>query len=256
MVAAFIGWSALSSLGLQHLPAPLAITVAFIVPMLGTALINVMIFQFAYKPMLRRSLLGILITALGMSLLLENFALLVYGPGIEAYPTLVSRSGVRSGPVHVSYLQLLLLIISLMLMVALQLFTHRTSLGLAMRALAVDHDTARLMGINVDKVILIAFVLSAFFAAAAGTMLGMYYVQIQFTLGFLLGLKAFTAAVIGGIGNVPGAMVGGIIIGLLEAYTTGYLSGRWQDAIVFAILIVMLIIKPTGLFGERVAQRM
>jgi len=256
MLGAFIGWTILVNFGLERLPMPLALAIAFVVPMVGASVTNIAIFQFAYKPMLRRSLLGILITALGMSILLENLALLIYGPSIQAYPTLVPRTGFQLGPVQVSFLQVLLLVISILLMAGLHFFIRRTSIGTAMRALAVDHDAARLMGINVDRVILIAFVLSASFAGAAGTMLGIYYVQVQFTLGFLLGLKAFTAAVIGGVGNVPGAMVGGFIIGLLEAYTTGYLSGRWQDVIVFGILIGVLIVKPTGLFGERVAQRM
>jgi len=108
----------------------------------------------------------------------------------------------------------------------------------------------------VDAVIRIAFVLGAMLAAASGVMLGIYYVQIHFTMGFLLGLRAFTAAVLGGIGNIPGAMVGGLLIGLLEAYTTGYLSGTWEDVVVFGVLITVLIVKPTGLFGERVAERM
>jgi branched-chain amino acid transport system permease protein len=125
-----------------------------------------------------------------------------------------------------------------------------------MRALAVDHDAARLMGINVNQVIRVAFVIGAVLAAAAGVMLGLYYVQIQFSMGFLLGLRAFTAAVIGGIGNIPGAMLGGMIIGLLQAYTTGYISGKWEDVIVFGVLILVLVIKPTGILGERVADRM
>src|SRR6266566_4774496 len=192
MVGAFLGWTLLVSFGLEHLPIYLALVVAFVVPMLGTAVVNLGILQFAYKPLLKRSLLAILITALGM----------------------------------------------------------------AMRALAVDHDAARLMGINVDQVIRLAFVLGAMLAAASGVMLGIYYVQIQFTMGFLLGLRAFTAAVLGGIGNIPGAMAGGMLIGLLEAYTTGYLSGKWEDVLVFGVLITVLIVKPTGLFGERVAERM
>src|SRR5438477_192157 len=150
----------------------------------------------------------------------------------------------------------LLVVISLLLMGGLVAFVQSTTLGTAMRALAVDHDAARLMGINVDQVIRLAFVLGAMLAAASGVMLGIYYVQIQFTMGFLLGLRAFTAAVLGGIGNIPGAMAGGMLIGLLEAYTTGYLSGKWEDVLVFGVLITVLVVKPTGLFGERVAERM
>src|SRR5216683_384500 len=257
MVGAFLGWTLLVSLGFQHLPIYLAIVAAFVIPMLGTAVINLGILQFAYKPLLRRSMLAILITALGMSLLLQNTVLLIYGPSIDAYPpNLLPTTGFYVGPVHVTYVQTALVAVSLLLMGGLVLFVQGTTIGTAMRALAQDHDAARLMGINVDAIIRVAFVLGAMLAAASGVMLGIYYIQIQFTFGFLLGLRAFTAAVLGGIGNIPGAMAGGFLIGLLEAYTTGYVSGKWEDVIVFAVLIGVLVVKPTGLFGERVAERM
>jgi branched-chain amino acid transport system permease protein len=257
MVGAFLGWTLLVSFGFEHLPIYLAIVVAFIVPMLGTAAVNLAILQFAYKPLLKRSLLAILITALGMSLLLQNSAELIWGPSIQAYPpSLLPSTGFFLGEVHVTYVQLALVLASLLLMGGLVAYVQGTTVGTAMRALAVDHDAARLMGINVDAIIRLAFVLGALLAAASGVMLGIYYVQIQFTMGFLLGLRAFTAAVLGGIGNIPGAMVGGMLIGLLESYTTGYLSGKWEDVIVFGVLITVLVVKPTGLFGERVAERM
>jgi len=257
MVGAFLGWTLLVSLGFQHLPLYVALIAAFVIPMLGTAAVNLGILQFAYRPLLRRSLLAILITALGMSLFLQNLAELIWGPAINAYPpSLLPASGFFVGPVHVTYVQIALVLVSLLLMGGLLLFVQRTTVGTAMRALAVDHDAARLMGINVDAIIRLAFVLGAVLAAASGVMLGVYYVQIQFTMGFLLGLRAFTAAVLGGIGNIPGAMAGGMLIGLLEAYTTGYLSGKWEDVIVFGVLITVLVVKPTGLFGERVAERM
>lgn len=257
MVGSFLGWTLLVSFGLEHLPLYLALIIAFVVPMIGTAVVNLGILQFAYKPLLKRSLLAILITALGMSLLLQNTAELIWGPRIEAYPpSLLPSTGMFLGPVHVTYVQIALVFVSFLLMGGMLLFIQGTTVGTAMRALAVDHDAARLMGINVDGIIRLAFVLGAMLAAASGVMLGLYYVQIQFTLGFLLGLRAFTAAVIGGIGNIPGAMAGGLLIGLLESYTTGYLSGKWKDVIVFGVLITVLIVKPTGLFGERVAERM
>ena len=257
MIGAFLGWTILVALGFQHLPIYIALIAAFVIPMIGTAVVNLGILQFAYKPLLRKSLLAILITALGMSLLLQNAALRIWGAAIEAYPTnLLPLTGFSIGPVHVSYVQVALVLASLLLMGGLLAFVQGTTLGTAMRALAVDHDAARLMGINVDSVIRIAFVLGAMLAAASGVMLGIYYVQIHFTMGFLLGLRAFTAAVLGGIGNIPGAMAGGFMIGLLEAYTTGYLSGTWEDVVVFGVLITVLIVKPTGIFGERVAERM
>src|SRR5207247_2540736 len=255
MVGAFIGWTLLVSLGLEHLPIYLALVVAFVVPMIGTAVVNLGILQFAYKPLLRRSLLAILSASLVMSLLLQNAADLICGAAIEAYPpNLLPLSGFFVGPVHVTYVQIALVTASLLLMGGLVAFVQGTTMGTAMRALAVDHDAARLMGIDVDAVIRIAFVLGAMLAAASGVMLGIYYVQIHFTMGFLLGLRAFTAAVLGGIGNIPGAMVGGLLIGLLEAYTTGYLSGTWEYVVVFGVLITVLIVKPTGLFGERVSE--
>jgi branched-chain amino acid transport system permease protein len=256
MVGAFIGWTALVSLGLQRLPVILAIALAALVSMAVTSVINVGILRFAYKPLLNRSLLAILITALGMSIFLQNAALLVFGAGVQAYPHLVTSSGVFIGGVRISFAQTIFFTISLLLMAGLYVFARFTTLGTAMRALAVDHDAARLMGINVDRVIAIAFILAAILAAAAGVMIGLYYTQINFFLGFLLGLRAFTSAVLGGIGNIPGAMAGGLLIGLLESYCAGYLSGRWQDVFVFGVLIAVLIIKPTGLFGERVAERM
>jgi branched-chain amino acid transport system permease protein len=256
MVGAFIGWTALVSLGLQRLPVILAIALAALISMGVTSIINVGILRFAYKPLLNRSLLAILITALGMSIFLQNAALLVFGAGVQAYPHLVTSSGVFIGGVRISFAQTIFFSISLLLMAGLYVFARFTTLGTAMRALAVDHDAARLMGINVDRVIAIAFILAAILAAAAGVMIGLYYTQISFFLGFLLGLRAFTSAVLGGIGNIPGAMAGGLLIGLLESYCAGYLSGRWQDVFVFGVLIAVLIVKPTGLFGERVAERM
>ena len=257
MVGAFLGWTLLVSLGFEHLPIYLAIIAAFVIPMLGTAVVNLGILQFAYRPLLKRSLLAILITALGMSLVLQNGSERIWGAAIQAYPpSLLPSTGFYIGPVHVTYVQVGLVLVSLFLMGALWTFVQTTTIGTAMRALAVDHDAARLMGIDVDQVIRIAFILGAMLAAASGVMLGLYYVQIQFTMGFLLGLRAFTAAVLGGIGNIPGAMAGGLLIGLLEAYTTGYLSGTWEDVVVFGVLITVLVIKPTGLFGERVAERM
>ncbi len=217
MIGAFLGWTLLVGYGVQFLPLFPALVIAFVVPMLGTAVVNLAILEVAY---------------------------------------LLPSTGMFLGPVHVTYVQIALVTVSLLLMGGLVAFVQGTTLGTAMRALAVDHDAARLMGINVNQVIRLAFVLGAMLAAASGVMLGLYYVQIQFTLGFLLGLRAFTAAVLGGIGNIPGAMAGGLLIGLLESYTTGYISGKWEDVIVFGVLITVLIIKPTGLFGERVAVRM
>lgn len=256
-LGAFLGWTLLVTYGLQQLPLPLALVIAFVIPMLGTAAVNLVILEIAYKPLFNKSLLAILISALACSLILSNGIEWIFGPRIEAYPpSLLPAEGMFLGTVHVTFVQIALVFVSLLLMGGLVAFVQGTTLGTAMRALAVDHDAARLMGINVNQVIRLAFVLGALLAAASGVMLGLYYVQIQFSNGFLLGLRAFTAAVLGGIGNIPGAMAGGMLIGLVESYTTGYLSGKWGDVIVFGVLITVLVIRPVGLFGERVAERM
>jgi len=256
MVGAYLGWTLLVALGAQHLPLLLALVVVFVVPMLGTALLNVGILQFAYRPLFRKSLLAILITALGMSLLLENGVEAIWGAQINAYPpSMLPSSGVSVGGVHVSFVQIILFLVSLALMGGLLAFVQRTTLGTAMRALAQDHDAARLMGINVDQVIRIAFVVGAMLAAASGVMLGLYYVQITFTMGFLLGLRAFTAAVLGGIGNIQGAALGGLLIGLIRTFNDGYGSAQWSDVIVFAILVLVLTFRPTGLLGMQVPNK-
>src|ERR671937_168773 len=226
VVGMFLGWTLLTQLSVRFLPLPLAILLVF------------------------------LITALGASLVLSNTIRWIYGPAIEAYPDIVPLTGFSLGPAHVSYMQVTLFGASVLLMLALFAFVQGTPVGTAMRALAVDHDAARLMGVNVDAIIRLAFVLGGILAGASGVMLGIYYAQIHFSNGFLLGLRAFTAAVIGGIGNIPGAMAGGMLIGLLEAYTAGYISSKWQDVVVFGVLIAVLVVRPMGLFGERVAERM
>jgi branched-chain amino acid transport system permease protein len=153
--------------------------------------------------------------------------------------------------------QVLILPVTVGLMVALYVFVQNTMMGKAMRAIAIDQDTARLMGINVDSVISLTFFVGSALGAAAGVMAGAYFTSIDFNMGFIIGLKAFTAAVLGGIGNIPGAMLGGYVIGLLETFAvgSGYVSGRWRDVFVFAILILVLTLRPTGILGEQVVEK-
>lgn len=256
MVGAFLGWTVLSVLAAGHLPWGIALFLAALLSMAITGGLGVFVERFAYQPLLSAPPLSILITALGVSLALENGILLLFGPGFKTYPHLISMSGFSIGGAQISHIQIGIIILSFLLMAALYLFVHHTFIGTAMRALAVDRDAARLMGINVERVIQITFFLGSALAAAAGVMEGLYYTQISFFMGFVVGLRAFTAAVLGGIGNIPGAMVGGLIIGLLESFSAGYISSRWTDVIVFLVLIGTLVIKPTGIFGERVVERM
>ncbi|MGH7120767.1 MAG: branched-chain amino acid ABC transporter permease [Acetobacteraceae bacterium] len=256
MVGAFIGWSILTPLIAVHFGTGLAILAALAGSVLFTGVLGVVIDRVAYQPLLQASRLSLLITALGVSLALENAVLIIYGPGFNTYPHLIGHGGLSVLGAHVSWAQLGIIGSSFLLMLLLYLFVHRTHIGTAMRALAVDQDAARLMGVNVERVIQLTFFIGSALAAVAGVMEGIYYTQINFFMGFLLGLSAFTAAVLGGIGNIPGAMAGGILIGLLEAFFSGYLSAEWTSVFVFGILIAVLTVKPTGLLGERVVERM
>lgn len=256
MLGSFVGWIVLVPLGASHLPVAIALAITFAIPVVVVASISVGIFEVVYKPLLKHTVWALLIAALAVSLILRNGAQIVFGASYQAYPDLIPSTTIVVGQVSVSIAEIALLVVSAALMGALFLFTYHTTTGTAMRALAVDHDAARLMGINVNGLVRVAFFVGGALAAAAGVMLGLYYGQISFNLGFLIGLRAFTAAVVGGIGNIPGAMAGGLLIGLLSAYSTAYLSSRWQDVIVFGLLVTMLIVRPTGLLGERVAERM
>jgi branched-chain amino acid transport system permease protein len=255
MVGAFIGWSVLSGLSGAGWPVAVMLTVALAVAMTATGALGVVAARLAYQPLLRAPRLSILISALGLSLALQYSVEGIYGPGFESYPAVLRGRAFSLGGVGVTVSQLAVALAAVGLMAVLHLFVQRTALGTAMRALAMDQDAARLMGIDVERVILLTFLIGTSLAAAAGVMSGVYYGQISFLMGFLLGLRAFTAAVLGGIGNIPGAMVGGFVIGLLESYAAGYISGAWKDVAVFGVLIAVLVVRPSGIFGERVVER-
>ncbi len=255
-VGAFLGLSILSLIaGLGSHSAPLATVLGLLGAMAFTAVLGVVIYRVAYRPLLG-SRLSILISAIGVSLTLEYTLYLVYSPSFLVYPHPFGRGGPALGNVVVSWIQIAILAASLVLMAALYALVHRTKLGLAMRALAINQDAARLMGIDVDRVIATTFAIGAALAAFGGVATGLYYGQISFLMGFLAGLKAFTAAVLGGIGNIPGAMLGGFLVGIVESIAAGYISGRWTNVITFAVLIFILTVRPRGLLGERVVERM
>lgn len=256
-VGSFVGLTVLVALLAQGSFVIPAVAAAFVAAMVATPLLMVGVLKLVYRPMLKRkAMLGLMIVALGVSMAIENTLQLTFGAAPVAYPHVLSSAALPISGVRITYTQIVLFGASVLLMALLAWLVMGTKLGLAMRALAVDHDAARLMGINVDRTITLAFAIGATLAAASGVMIGLYYTQVNFLMGFTLGLKAFTAAVIGGIGNIPGAMVGGFLIGMLEALCAGYISGRWQDVVVFAALIFTLVVRPMGLFGERVAERM
>ena len=218
--------------------------------MLACAIIGVFIERFAYRPVRRASRLTLLITAIGVSLFIENGSQLVFGPDPKFFPSLAPRADFRLGHVRVTSEQLTVIVVSVLLMLALRFFILRTRTGKAMRAVSFNLDAAKLMGISTDKIIAITFALGSALAAAAGVLIGMQIPKIDPLMGIMYGLKAFVAAVLGGIGNVPGAVLGGLLIGVSEVMVVGYLSSTYRDAIAFGILILVLLLRPQGILGR------
>ena len=247
MMGAFFGFFASTSFGLPFIPT-------LIVAMIGSALLGVIIEKIAYKPLRNSPKLYLLITAIAMSLLLENGSRLnfIFGPDYRTYPDkLLPQKVIYIGSLQLNSLQILIMLISVLLALLLQVFVFKTKVGKAMRATSFDKDAAALMGINVDNIISVTFAIGSALAGAAGVLVGILYARIDPYMGIMPGLKAFVAAVLGGIGIIPGAMLGGIIMGLAETFTKVYISSSLSDAIAFAILIIILIIKPSGLLGKK-----
>ncbi len=231
------------------------IPVVFIFAMAGTGALGFCIERLAYKPLRNAPRLAPLITAIGVSFLLQNVVMLIAGPADKNFPEIFTPAKFTAGGVHFTSLQLMISAVSLSLMAGLHFFVKKTRVGKAMRALADDRQAASLIGVPVDKVISAAFVVGSALAGAGGVMFGMYYNTINFHDGYLAGLKAFTAAVLGGIGNIPGAMVGGVLLGILEGLGAGYISSEWKNVFAFFILILILLFRPSGLLGARVVKK-
>jgi len=231
-------------------PSLLAALLVMLGAMLACALLGVIIERFAYRPVRRASRLSLLITAIGVSLFLENAAQLLFGADPKFFPSLAPRTDFILGGVRITSEQLTVIGVSVLLMLALRFFILKTRTGKAMRAVSFNQDAAKLMGISTDRIIAITFALGSALAAAAGVLIGMQIPKIDPLMGILYGLKAFVAAVLGGIGNIPGAVVGGLLIGNSEVMVVGYLSSTYRDAIAFAILILVLLLRPQGIFGR------
>jgi branched-chain amino acid transport system permease protein len=218
--------------------------------MAACALLGAVIERVAYRPLRSAGRLAPLITAIGVSLLLQNAGQLVFGADPKFFPTLIeSREVFRADAVAVSNIQLAVIATSLLLMAALEFIVMRTRFGRAMRAVSFDAPAAALMGVPVDRVIQGTFVLGSALAAAAGVLVGLSNPKIDPLMGLLPGLKAFVAAVLGGIGSIPGAMLGGLLLGVVETFVAGYLSSTYRDAIAFVVLVVILLYRPTGILG-------
>jgi branched-chain amino acid transport system permease protein len=261
MVGAFIGYFVMIASGgpaASAIPMPLMIFLMFAVSMLGTGVLGVVIEKFAYRPLRNSSRIAPLISALGVSILLQNAALLIFGSTVRSYDTpsyIPSTAGFAVGDVTVDAIRLMVLILSLILMFALGRWVNNTQVGRAMRAIAVDKDAAVMMGIDIDKVIRWTFFVSAALAGAAGIMNGLLLRGVSNGMGFIPGLKGFTAAVLGGIGSIPGAMLGGLVLGVLEAMTQGYLSTNFSDTYTFILLIAIMLIRPNGLLGKKMIRK-
>jgi len=259
MVGSFLGLFAIGLMG------PLAATVgggvalvlaaALIGAMAGCALLGVSIERFAYRPVRGTSRLSPLIAALGVSLFIQNAAMLIIGTRPKAFPALIDKHLYHVGGAVFTNLQVLILAASLGLMLLLDQFVRRTRWGRAMRAVAQDAEVAGFMGVEVNTVVMLTFLIGSILAAGAGIMVGLYYGIVDFFMGYIAGLKAFTAAVLGGIGNLRGAMLGGLLLGLAESYGAGFIGAQWRDVIAFAVLITVLVFRPGGLLGEQLPEK-
>ena len=262
MLGAYLGLVTLMGV-VVNLGAPaslLLLLLIFLIVMALVAGIGIVLERVAYRPLYQAGRLPSIVSALGASIFLQNGVMLLYGARYRTYPeefkVIVPDIIWEIGGARISLIQVVMLVIAALLMAGLYFFVQYTRVGTAMRAVALDHDTASLMGIDVYRIIMLVFLIGPALGGAGGMMVGLYYGRIYFTLGWGYGLKAFTAAILGGIGNIPGAMIGGLILGVIEALATGFVSNAWKNAIAFFVLVLILIFRPRGLLGERVAEKL
>ena len=261
MVGAYIGYFVIQWFGGPTslvIPVPILVAIMFVLAALGCGVLGVLMERFAYRPLRNAPRIAPLITALGLSFIIENSVLLLFGGFVRSYstPSFISFStGIHVGALDVDAVQITVILGSVLMMAGLKMLVDRTTLGKSMRAVAADREAAEMIGINVDRTIALTFFIGSAMAGVAGVMSGLAFNQISNTIGFLAGLKAFTAAVVGGIGSIPGAMVGGLFIGLCESFTASYISSQFTDLIVFGILIATMLVRPRGLFGRPALQK-
>ena len=250
MIGAYITFSAVHA---WNMPPVLAVVISMVV----CTVLGVLIEGLAYKPLRQATSLAVLITAIGMSYLLQNVALLVWGANTKSFPSVIGLPSLSllEGRLIVSAETIVTVLANVVIMIALTLFTSKTRMGKAMRGVSEDKGAAQLMGINVNLTISITFAIGSALAAIAGVLLCSTYPVLMPTTGSMPGIKAFTAAVFGGIGSIPGAMLGGILLGVIEILGKAYVSTELSDAIVFGVLIIVLLVKPTGLLGKKVHEK-
>ncbi|MPW26697.1 branched-chain amino acid ABC transporter permease [Alkalibaculum sp. M08DMB] len=235
--------------------AGMPIWAVFLISMVLSAILGMVIERVAYKPLRSAPRISSLITAIAMSLFLQNLALFIFKADPKVMPTIIKNNPVTIGSLQISNITIITFLVSVVFMVILTIFISKTKSGKAMRAVSQDTEAAMLMGINVNSTISLTFAIGSALAALGGILYAIAYTQVMPTMGLLPGLKAFVAAVLGGIGIIPGAMIGGFILGFIETLTKAYISSRWADAIVFGILIVVLSVKPTGILGKNIREK-
>ena len=248
MLGAYVGFISIAQLHLGFFPA-------LLLAMVVCGVLGVIIERIAYKPLRNATRIAALITAIGVSYFLEYSTQKIMGPGVKTYPSVLSNQTFHVFGIQIQMQQIYILAITIILMLALQFIVRKPKIGRSMRAVSGDADAAKLMGINVDATISYTFAIGSALAGAGGVLVGMYYNTINPLMGMVPGIKAFVAAVFGGIGIIPGAMFGGFFIGIVEALVTAYGSSLYKDAVVYAILILILIIKPAGLLGKNVKEK-
>src|SRR6266705_1135400 len=261
MAGAFVGYFVIQWFGgpsALTIPVPLLLVIMFVLAAGLVGGLGVAIERFAYRPLRDAPRIAPLITAIGISFFLENAALLLFGAQFRVYNTadfISLSSGITIGSVTIDSVQIMVLVLGLLLTVGLRELVNRTKLGKQMRAVAADREAAEMMGVNVNFTIAATFFLGSALAGVAGVMGGLLFNQVTPTIGFIVGLKAFTAAVVGGIGSLPGAMLGGLLIGVAESMITGYISSTYTNLFVFALLIVVMLVRPSGLLGRAQLQK-
>lgn len=224
--------------------------------MIGIGVAGLVVERIAYRPVYKAGRLPLVVSALGMSFVISQGIMAIWGPNPQAYaPTWTPKEFIILGGIQIPLLQVAILLLALVLMAFIYWLVEKTTFGAAIRAAALDKNTATLMGINFNKIIFFVFALGPALGGMAGVMQGLKYTRIMFNMGWGYGLKAFTASILGGIGNIPGAMIGGLLLGVLEAMFEGYVSGAWKDVFIFLVLILVLIWRPTGLIGEKIAEK-